>query len=283
MTMTGSRSARVAHALLQSIAQGALKPGDTIDVAQWCRRHRVSRTVVREALAELAGKGLVSARPGIDTSVAERPSWQLLDPMLMQAGLGHRPDLMRDAAALRRMLEPTLAAQAALHASRIERTALLLTLRRLAGAVGVGSVPAQAAHDAALHAAIARACGNPLLRTIDRALEPSRRLHYARWRHNERHDAGRERGSERLLDVQTRLTLAIVRAQPTAARHWAEQLTVPPAVRSLGPSLGGPENRSRQTLQGTAATQAYVSGESAELDSPEGPATVPMPAWASQA
>jgi pyridoxine 5-phosphate synthase len=55
MMKIGSRSARVAQSLLQAIAQRALRPGDAIDVGDWCRQHRVSRTVVREALAELAG------------------------------------------------------------------------------------------------------------------------------------------------------------------------------------------------------------------------------------
>jgi len=290
MTIPGSRSARVAQALLESIATGTLGPSDTIDVAQVCRQHRVSRTVVREALAELAGKGLVLARPGIDTTVADAASWQWLDPSLLHSALPHRADLMAQAGALRSLIEPAMAAQAADQAGERDRSVLLLTLRRLAAAVGKGSGPARVAHESALHGAIARASGNPLMRSLDRALETVRRRHFAQ-RHRDERMAMPGRGlshADRLLHEHTQLVMAIVRGQPGNARLWAQRLAEPPASSTriaLPKHLHSHEAAPARDAKPSAVpltAAAHSVDSAARFDGPEGPPTQPMPVFVEQ-
>ena len=254
MMKIGSRSARVAQSLLQAIAQRALRPGDAIDVGDWCRQHRVSRTVVREALAELAGRGLVSARPGIDTLVAEEARWQLLDPELMGVLAEHSVERLNEAVALRQVVEPALAAEAAQRAGRAERHALLGALRRAASAVGSGALPDRAPHDAALHTAIAHASSNQLMQSVDRGLEPVRRLNYTRLRRLEVLDPEGWPDTQTLLRLQTSLILAIVRADAPAAAQWASRLA----------QLAG-------------AGQRTIDSAQVDLDGPDGPPTVCMP------
>ncbi|MFN9774003.1 MAG: FadR/GntR family transcriptional regulator, partial [Burkholderiales bacterium] len=87
MAKTPSRSALLARELLGRIARRELRPGDPIDLPALGRRHGVSRTVVREALADLGGKGLVVARPKVGTTIAPESQWNLLDPVLVAVAI----------------------------------------------------------------------------------------------------------------------------------------------------------------------------------------------------
>jgi DNA-binding FadR family transcriptional regulator len=226
MSKLPSRSAVLARELLGMIARRELRPGDPIDLHALGRRHGVSRTVVREALADLGGKGLVLARPKVGTTVAPDAQWNMLDPLLVgvaaaQLGAG---SMLAEAVALRRVVEPALAADAARDASTAQRAALLRALRGLADAIGLADRGALAAGDAALHDAIAAACGNRLLRSIDRSLVPVRALQCERL-----HDAGLTSGRPgpamlRCLAVQTALVLAIVRRDAVGAAARALEL-----------------------------------------------------------
>ena len=160
MAKTPSRSALLARDLLGRIARRELRPGDPIDVPGLGRRHGVSRTVVREALADLGGKGLVVARPKVGTTVAPEAAWNLLDPVLIAAAITEPgPDsMLAEASALRRIIEPAVAADAAREAGRAQHAAILQSVRALAGAVGAADAAAWAAADAALYAALGGAC-----------------------------------------------------------------------------------------------------------------------------
>ncbi|RYY33816.1 MAG: FadR family transcriptional regulator, partial [Sphingomonadales bacterium] len=56
--------------------EGSILPGD----AELMDRFGVSRTVLREALKTLAGKGLIQAKARIGTRVRPRTEWNLFDP-----------------------------------------------------------------------------------------------------------------------------------------------------------------------------------------------------------
>lgn len=226
MTKSPPRSTRVAKDLLEAIASGGLRPGDPIDLPELCRRHRVSRTVVREALAELEGKGLVLARPGIGTEVADESSWSLLDPALLGelARVSGNDRLYAEARVLRRAVEPVMAAYAARSASRTERSAILDALRRIAGAVGAQDRASLPVLDELFYEAIGVACGNRLLRSIDRSLSAVRSGQCRLLRHLEIHDPGSLRSKHNLLTLQTGLALAIVRSEPVAAASWSLEL-----------------------------------------------------------
>lgn len=226
MTKTPPRSTRVAQDLLAAIASGRLRPGDPIDLPELCRRHRVSRTVVREALAELEGKGLVLARPGIGTEVANETTWALLDPSLLAEMVrqGGANRLMDEARALRRAVEPIMAAYAARAASRTERATILGVLRQIASAVGAQHRSALPSLDEQFHQAIGAACGNRLLRSLDQSLSPLRAGQCQLLRSVESTDPSGLTSPHSLIAIQTALALAIVRSEPVAAASWALEL-----------------------------------------------------------
>lgn len=59
----GNRAAQVVRALERDIVTGALRPGDRLDERKLGERFAISRTPVREALAQLASTGLVTTLP----------------------------------------------------------------------------------------------------------------------------------------------------------------------------------------------------------------------------
>lgn len=64
-------SDRVANRLLESIVARGLLPGDRLPTERdLAEQFAVSRTVVREAVRSLAGKGIIEARPGRGLTVA---------------------------------------------------------------------------------------------------------------------------------------------------------------------------------------------------------------------
>jgi DNA-binding FadR family transcriptional regulator len=245
-----SRSALLARELLGTIARGELQPGDPIDLHALGRRHGVSRTVVREALADLGGKGLVLARPKVGTTVAPDAQWHMLDPVLVavasaETGPG---SMLAEAAELRRVIEPAIAADAARDASTAQRAAVLRAVRALADAIGTADRDGLATADAALHEAIAGGCGNRLLRSIDRSLVPVRALQRERLHAIEMSAAGPGPVMLRCLAIQTGLGLAIARRDVAAAPAWALALA---SVARAGSHAAGPAadaDRDREPL-----------------------------------
>jgi DNA-binding FadR family transcriptional regulator len=264
MAKTPSRSALLARDLLGRIARRELRPGDAIDVPALGRRHGVSRTVVREALADLGGKGLVVARPKVGTTVAPEAAWNLLDPVLIAVAITEPgPDsMLAEATALRRVIEPALAADAALGAGRGQQTAVLQAVRALAGAVGSGDAAGWSAADADLHAALSAACGNRLLRSVDQALEPVRAAHRQRLAAGQLGRTGAGPELLRTLALQSALGLAIVRRDADAAAAHALALAdvalpaMPEAAPARAASVG---HRPDEVVVDTSLSPAPVA------------------------
>jgi DNA-binding FadR family transcriptional regulator len=283
MAKTPSRSALLARELLARIARRELRPGDPIDLPALGRRHGVSRTVVREALADLGGKGLVVARPKVGTTIAPESQWNLLDPVLVAVAIaeGGPDSMLPEAAGLRRVIEPALAAGAATDASRAQRAAVLDAVRGIAGAVGANDPDALAAADAALHAAIADGCANRLLRSIDHALVPVRALHRQRLLDAAMTAAGP--GPEILLalELQTAIGLAIARREPEAAAASALALAQAAAARPTAAIAIADRNVSPgQTASAPVAAESFA--RSSSLPS-SGPSPIASPASAAAA
>ena len=116
------------------------------------------------------------------------------------------------------------------------------------------SVPSSARENQACHTAIAHASGNQLMQSVDRGLEPVRRLNYTRLRRLEVLNPDGWPDSQSLLRLQTSLTLAIVRAEAPAAAQWASRL----AELAL-------------------ASQRASEPAPIDLDGPDGPPTLCMP------
>lgn len=102
------------------IVSGRLKPGELLpseDVL--LGRYGVSRTVLREALNVLAGKGMLDARPKRGTVVTPRSAWNQLDPVVLSwrggasGGETRREGGVDALMEVRRIVEPGAAALAA--------------------------------------------------------------------------------------------------------------------------------------------------------------------------
>lgn len=148
---------KVADALRTAILAGAFKAGDKLpSEARLTETHKVSRTVVREAIAALRADGLVEPRRGAGVFVLEpvaaaTPPFQNID----HARLSSIVELLE----LRAAVESEAAALAAVRRSPAQDEEILTRHNAVQTALAVGESTAKA--DFALHQAIAEATNNP--------------------------------------------------------------------------------------------------------------------------
>lgn len=116
------RPARFASVIFEALGDqiigGVLSPGDVLPTEPaLCEEFGFSRTVVREGLKLLEGRGLVRVEQGRGTTVQPRSSWDLLDPDVLRMGLAYDHDmsLLDDLMTVRRVLEREMASTAAGH------------------------------------------------------------------------------------------------------------------------------------------------------------------------
>ena len=147
--------------------QQAILPGD----AELMARFGVSRTVLREAMKTLAGKGLIQARARVGTRVRDKSAWNLFDPevLIWHAQSGFDPEFLGYLGEMRMALEPEAAALASARRSPLQLQQLYGWVEQM-GADGVGR---EAFVDADLnfHLCVANAAGNPFLRSISTLIE----------------------------------------------------------------------------------------------------------------
>src|SRR5512133_921065 len=99
-----------------AIVAGRYGPGASIPPEPLlCEELGVSRTVVREAVKSLIGKGLVSSGPKVGTRVLPPEQWNWFDPdvIMWQSRAGLTPQFLRDLQDLRRVVEPAAVRMAA--------------------------------------------------------------------------------------------------------------------------------------------------------------------------
>jgi len=119
----------VARQVQKLIVDGALKPGDVLPPErQLAERFAVSRNSVRDALRVLELTGLIVARHGEGNVVADISTETLVAPIALL--LLRKRTQVADLLDVRKMLEPALAARAALHASEAEVARLETILDR---------------------------------------------------------------------------------------------------------------------------------------------------------
>ena len=164
---------RVVRTLGSAIVREEVAPGAWFSTeAALGARFGVSRSVIREALKRLEGKGLIEARPKRGVMVLSRDRWHLLDPEVASwryKGV-REPRLLLELVGFREVIEPALAAAAALQAKAEDAAELraLAVAMREAGSNSAELIRA----DHALHRAVARIAGNSLLYSAFAALEP---------------------------------------------------------------------------------------------------------------
>jgi len=146
--------ARIAAALSSQIREGALKPGDRLPTElALTRSFAVSRTVVREAIAQLRNEGLIETRQGAGAFVIQRPARHIrLEDGRME------PHAFRDLFQLRLPLEIEAAGLAATHHGPEHLEQLDAALARMAAPDASGDDVMLG--DLDFHRAIAAATGN---------------------------------------------------------------------------------------------------------------------------
>ena len=113
------RPARLASIIFEALGDriigGELSAGDVLPTEPaLCEEFGFSRTVVREGLKLLEGRGLVRVEQGRGTTVLPRSSWDLLDPAVLRMALAYDDDmsLLDDLMMVRRVLEREMAFEA---------------------------------------------------------------------------------------------------------------------------------------------------------------------------
>jgi DNA-binding FadR family transcriptional regulator len=167
-----SRTTRVAHALGRRIIAGQYQEGSTLPgEAELMSEFRVSRTVLREAMKILAGKGLLHAKTRIGTRVLARSAWQLFDADLLtwHAEMGFNAEFLAALGEMRLLIEPGAAALAALRHEPED----IVTLEGWVGRMSAAATSRRDFVDADLHfhLEIARLAANPFLSALSTLIE----------------------------------------------------------------------------------------------------------------
>ncbi len=169
------RPARFASVIFEELGHriiaGALAEGEVLPTEPaLCQEFGFSRTVVREGLKLLEGRGLVRVEQGRGTTVQPRSSWDLLDPDVLRIALEYDADmsLLDDLMMVRRVLEREMAAAAAGRLTEADLAELGRLIEEMEGTYD--DYERFRAIDNAFHAVIMRASGNEIGLTIVRVI-----------------------------------------------------------------------------------------------------------------
>lgn len=162
----------VVDALGREIAGGRPAPGQTMPMEpELAEKFGVSRTVVREAVKVLSGKGMVRTARRYGTRVCPFEEWSLMDPDVIGWHAPSSPMARRvyaESTTLRCILEPEAAALAAEHATTEQRARILEAAQAIVP--GPEGDKAMIGADYAFHATILQATGNIMLSQFQRIL-----------------------------------------------------------------------------------------------------------------
>jgi GntR family transcriptional repressor for pyruvate dehydrogenase complex len=169
-------SDRLAAMLQNQIDAGELRPGDRLPTErQLTLKHGVSRTVVREAVHQLASRGLLRSRQGLGVFVAAMPVHR---PLEFDTSVLGSIDAVVQVREVRRALEGEIAALAAARAKRSHVAAMRAALRDIDRQVAAGGDGV--AEDLRFHRTMAEATGNPqfvrLLEFLEQYLHEAMRV-----------------------------------------------------------------------------------------------------------
>jgi DNA-binding FadR family transcriptional regulator len=164
----------VVDALVRGIVTGELPTGSALPPEpEMSARFGVSRSVVREAMRVLDGKGLIDVRHGSGTRVTEPGRWDPLDPAILSVMRERGPTaaVMRDLLEARKIIECEVAALAAERADVEERSQLENALETMRASLD--DPPRFVTGDSAFHLTLLRAARN---RVLERMTQPMHEL-----------------------------------------------------------------------------------------------------------
>lgn len=205
------RHGRVVDELGLRIMSGQLEAGATIDTKELATSYDVSRTVVRESLKVLAGKGLIDARPRRGTFVRERTNWNLLDPDVLHWQFESVTDfaVLEKLHEVRVMVEPAAAELAAQRRTEEDVAALFAAVDDMAIAEATADAIAEA--DLRFHLGLIAATHNELVEQLSIIIGIGLS---ARDQYVHTHRVSIKRG----LDMHRQIATAIEERDPAAAR-----------------------------------------------------------------
>ena len=201
----------VAARITSDITRGLIKPGGRLPTEKdMMLSMGVSRTVVREAIAQLRARGLVNTRQGLGAYVAEDA---LMRPLQITiAGTDELRDTLH-LVELRIAVEVEGAALAAINAGKEDLRLIEAALDRVAETIHGESFGV--AEDFAFHRQIAIATGNPhfprILDFLGQFMIPRTRAHFA--------DDARVAYENLILDQHQQIFRCLVRGDAVEARH----------------------------------------------------------------
>lgn len=110
---------KIAEDIIAFILEENLKPGDKLPNETFlCQRLNVGRSSLREAMRALASRNIVTIRQGSGTYIAS--STGVVDDPLGLSFINNKKKLIHDLMEIRFLLEPSIAALAAMHADDTE-------------------------------------------------------------------------------------------------------------------------------------------------------------------
>ncbi|SIQ58835.1 transcriptional regulator, GntR family [Rhizobium sp. RU35A] len=158
---------RLGHMIVSGVfgAGEVLPPADEL-----CQRFDVTRSVLREGLKVLSGKGMIEARQKTGTRVRPRADWNHLDPdLLLWRFASPKIDDVVALFELRRAIEPEAAALCARRATAEQIATLREIMQRMEEAASDNA--AFALPDLQFHLAILRFTGNDLIGSLSGMIE----------------------------------------------------------------------------------------------------------------
>ena len=169
--LTRSLATQIVQELGRRIVSGAYGQGDLLeDEGTLAGRYQVSRTVIRDAVKILVGKGLLEVRRGIGTRVRSRSAWALLDDDVLAWHQSAPADhaFLQQLTDLRLVIEPKAARWAAERGTAEGHALIAEAQARMEQEKG--SIDDFIVADALFHRAVLRAAGNEFLLAMESAV-----------------------------------------------------------------------------------------------------------------
>jgi DNA-binding FadR family transcriptional regulator len=157
----------------QAIATGELSEDQQITPETLGEEADVSRTVVREVLKVLEGKGMVGARPRTGTRVRASADWDLLDPDVIRwrAAGPDKAQQLDDLMKIRSAVEPLAARGACRNATASNIAVLHRALDAMQAAVDSSDAEAFTGADVMFHRELIQSGGNLILAQLAAPIE----------------------------------------------------------------------------------------------------------------